>query len=254
MHMHSLSCHSRRRSRGERGRQCGWRRPRGGRKHPAAPPPPLVAGVIAQRPSICQGTASPAGSAPHDHLCHSPRRQPPTSLICSRHIARHDRWPPRATLQPAGAAGAGVAGMAAPAPAPDALRSAGLGLFAAFPDELVCYLLHTLELRELLALSAASRLLRVFACEEPLWLQKHLERCARPFDYRVRPPCRLHPRQSSVSPAALSPPHAHPCQGSWRATFFAHNPACGRPDLTAADLVPLTPVPGFTSAALYRRA
>jgi hypothetical protein len=93
------------------------------------------------------------------------------------------------------------------------------------PDELICYLLGGLDVRELLALAQASRLLRVFACEEPLWLAKHLERCRTPFDYR----------------------------GSWRATYLAHQPACGRPELTAAELVPVTPVPGFSSPALYRR-
>ena len=41
-------------------------------------------------------------------------------------------------------------------------------------------------------------------------------------------------------------------QGSWRATYLACNPACGRPSLTAADLPSPAPVPGFSSHALYR--
>lgn len=64
-------------------------------------------------------------------------------------------------------------------------RARGLGALAVLPDELVCYLLAGLDARELLALGQASRLLRVFVCEEPLWLAKHLERCRLPFDYRV---------------------------------------------------------------------
>lgn len=65
-------------------------------------------------------------------------------------------------------------------------RLRGLGALAALPDDVICLLLHALDLRELLALSQCSKLLRVFACEEPEWLARHLERCARPFDYRVR--------------------------------------------------------------------
>ena len=34
---------------------------------------------------------------------------------------------------------------------------------------------------------------------------------------------------------------------------MAYHPSCSRPDLTAADLVPLARVPGFSSDALYRR-
>lgn len=53
-------------------------------------------------------------------------------------------------------------------------------------------------------------------------------------------------------------PPAAPCplprvQGSWRATLLAHHPSYGRPDLTAAQLAPLTPVPGFSSLELYRQ-
>ena len=65
-------------------------------------------------------------------------------------------------------------------------RNGGLGALAVLPDELLCYLLHSLGVRELLALSQASKLLRLLVYEEPLWLQKHLDRCARPFEYRVR--------------------------------------------------------------------
>jgi hypothetical protein len=61
----------------------------------------------------------------------------------------------------------------------------GLGAFAGWPDELICYFLHRLDVPELLTLAQTSKLMRVFVCEEPLWLQKHLERCARPFSYRV---------------------------------------------------------------------
>lgn len=64
-------------------------------------------------------------------------------------------------------------------------RERGLGALAVLPDELICYLLAGLDVRELLAVGQASRLLRVFVCEEPLWLAKHLERCRTPFDYRV---------------------------------------------------------------------
>lgn len=68
-------------------------------------------------------------------------------------------------------------------------RPAGLGALAVLSDELLCYLLHGLEVRELLALSQASRLLRLLVCEEPIWLKLHLDRCARPFEYRVRAGC-----------------------------------------------------------------
>jgi hypothetical protein len=33
---------------------------------------------------------------------------------------------------------------------------------------------------------------------------------------------------------------------------MAYHPACKRPDLTATDLLPVAPVPGFTSESLYR--
>ncbi len=66
-----------------------------------------------------------------------------------------------------------------------ATRRSGLGTFAGWPDELICYFLHRVEVPELLRLSQTSKLMRVFVCEEPLWLQKHLERCARAFAYRV---------------------------------------------------------------------
>ena len=68
-------------------------------------------------------------------------------------------------------------------------RPTGLGALAVLSDELLCYLLHGLEVRELLALSQASRLLRLLVCEETLWLKLHLDRCARPFEYRVRVGC-----------------------------------------------------------------
>ncbi len=147
-------------------------------------------------------------------------------------------------------------------------RERGLGALAVLPDELICLLLGGLDVQELLALSETSRLLRVFACEEPLWLAKHLERCRTPFDYRVSPRCtsssrsRYFARSPAAGAAAATPAAAvaasrcclllSPSQGSWRATYLAHHPACGRPELTASDLVPLTPVPGFSSPALYR--
>lgn len=54
------------------------------------------------------------------------------------------------------------------------------------PDDVLCYLLSTLDPREHLApLAQCSRLLRVLVCEEPLWLAKHLARCTEPLDYRV---------------------------------------------------------------------
>lgn len=152
--------------------------------------------------------------------------------------------------------------MDAPAPPqPPAPRPGGLGDFAAWPDELVVYLLAGLELRELLALSQASKLMRVLCCEEPMWAVRHLQACKRPFDYRVRRRrrpaaaigallslccCRCLPVCVLIAAACQA------VQGSWRATFMAHHPACGRPALTAADLVPLAPVPGFSSPVLYR--
>lgn len=78
-----------------------------------------------------------------------------------------------------------------PPPPPAALdaRRAGLGSLAALPDDVLCYLLHTaVDTRELAALAQASKLLRVFVCEEPVWLQRHLDRCRRPFSYRVSGP------------------------------------------------------------------
>ncbi|KAL4448536.1 hypothetical protein ABPG75_005755 [Micractinium tetrahymenae] len=108
-----------------------------------------------------------------------------------------------------------------------AVRRRGLGAFAAWPDELVCYFLAAapLSTRDLLALSSASKLMRLMVCEEPLWLQRHLDRCMRPFEYR----------------------------GSWRATCLAYLADSGRPGLAAADLLPPAPVPGFSSEVLYRR-
>ena len=114
------------------------------------------------------------------------------------------------------------AGGGAPAREP---RAAGLGALAALPDELLVALLEGLEdPAALAALAATSRLLRVLAAEEPLWLRLHLQRCRLPFTYR----------------------------GSWRATCLAHLPAAGASELTAADLRPPAPVPGFTSDLLYR--
>lgn len=70
-----------------------------------------------------------------------------------------------------------------------AIRCCGLGTFATWPDELVAYFLANapLSTRELLVLSRASKLMRLFVCEEPLWLQRHLDSCLRPFEYRVSP-------------------------------------------------------------------
>ena len=66
-------------------------------------------------------------------------------------------------------------------------RARGLGALHVLPDELVCYLTSHLEVPELLAFSAASKLARVFALEEPLWMLMHLNRIARrPFEYKVR--------------------------------------------------------------------
>ena len=65
-------------------------------------------------------------------------------------------------------------------------RSVGLGTLAALPDDLIQeLLLPSLDVRGLLALSQASRLCRLLCQEEPLWLVLHLQRCRRPFCYRV---------------------------------------------------------------------
>ena len=142
-------------------------------------------------------------------------------------------------------------------------RAAGLGALAVLPDELICFLLASLDVRDLLALGQASRLLRVFVSEEPLWLAKHLERCRTPFDYRVRTAQPIAPGllgciAAAAAVASYCPHHGGAplacLQGSWRATYFAHHPACGRPQMTAEQLVPLAPVPGFSSPALYRCA
>lgn len=68
-----------------------------------------------------------------------------------------------------------------------AVRRRGLGSFAAWPDELLAYFLVNARLstRELLALSCTSKLMRLMVLEEPLWLQRHLDSCKRPFEYRV---------------------------------------------------------------------
>ncbi|KAL4420190.1 hypothetical protein ABPG77_011406 [Micractinium sp. CCAP 211/92] len=117
--------------------------------------------------------------------------------------------------------------MNASPPEVQAVRRRGLGAFAAWPDELVAFFLANAQLstRELLALSCTSRLMRLMVCEEPLWLQRHLHSCRRPFKYR----------------------------GSWRATCLAYLPDSGRPGLIAADLLPPASVPGFSSDVLYRR-
>lgn len=77
--------------------------------------------------------------------------------------------------------------MNASPPEVQAVRRRGLGAFAAWPDELVAFFLANaqLSIRELLALSCTSRLMRLMVCEEPLWLQRHLHSCRRPFKYRV---------------------------------------------------------------------
>ena len=177
--------------------------------------------------------------------------------------------------------------MSQPQPNPEP-RNGGLGALSVLPDELLCYLLHSLDVRELLDLSQASKLLRLLVCEEPLWLQKHLDRCVRPFEYRVRVwrawiarggatmsggpnhaitrgccRCPLPPLPKPPKPAncnwfeSLHPNYVSQLpvlQGSWRATYLAYHPAAGRPALTAAELPPPAPVPGFSSLVLYRQA
>lgn len=64
-------------------------------------------------------------------------------------------------------------------------RARGLGALAPLPDECIDYLLRGLGARELAALACASRVLRIFACEEPLWLELHLARTKQAFQYRV---------------------------------------------------------------------
>jgi hypothetical protein len=146
-------------------------------------------------------------------------------------------------------------------------RLRGLGLLSQFPDELVAYLMHRLEVPELLALSQTSKLMRVLCCEEPIWLQKHLDRHSQSFSYRVSgkdfedaagctkfaTPLPPPPPTNVAQRTADRDTRVATVQGSWRATFLAYHPACGRADVQAADLVPVAAVPGYTSEILYRR-
>lgn len=57
-------------------------------------------------------------------------------------------------------------------------RSMGLGDLGIFPDDLLCFVLETLDVRSLLTLSCVSKLLRIFCLEEPLWQAVALRMCS----------------------------------------------------------------------------
>jgi hypothetical protein len=54
-------------------------------------------------------------------------------------------------------------------------RAAGLGALSALDDSLVAYVLYKLDAASLCRLACASKLLRVYAYEEPLWVSQALQ-------------------------------------------------------------------------------
>ena len=112
-------------------------------------------------------------------------------------------------------------------------RAAGLGAFAAFPDELLdLFLREHLDARALAALSCCSRVLCVWATEEPLWLDLHLARRKAPFEYKVRP--RLPLRAAAAAAAA----------GEWGESNSSL--ACGLPSVPPRP----SPAPQPTAATI----
>ncbi len=65
------------------------------------------------------------------------------------------------------------------------LRQEGLGSLAVLPDHLVSYITFMLELEDVVRASCTSRLLRVFCCEEPLWLGLCLRAQQGPVVFKV---------------------------------------------------------------------
>ena len=72
-----------------------------------------------------------------------------------------------------------------PACADGKLRLDGLGSLAVLPDHLVSYITFMLDLEDVVRVSCTSRLLRVFCCEEPLWLGLCLRAQRGPVVFKV---------------------------------------------------------------------
>lgn len=66
------------------------------------------------------------------------------------------------------------------------LRRNGLGDMAVLHDYLISYITFLLDLEDVVRLFCCSRLLRVFACEEPLWLGLCLKQQDGVVQYKVR--------------------------------------------------------------------
>lgn len=65
------------------------------------------------------------------------------------------------------------------------LRRDGLGDLSVLPDHLISYITFCLELEDVVRLACTSRLLRVFATEEPLWLGLCLRAQDGPIQFKV---------------------------------------------------------------------
>ncbi|GLC36015.1 hypothetical protein PLESTB_000529500 [Pleodorina starrii] len=106
------------------------------------------------------------------------------------------------------------------------LRRNGLGDMAVLHDHLISYITFLLDLEDVVRLSCCSRILHVFACEEPLWLGLCLKLHEGVVEYKA----------------------------NWRQTALAtYSAKAVPPEAVEAAGRPLPPLPGLSSLFLYKR-
>lgn len=66
------------------------------------------------------------------------------------------------------------------------VRDMGLGALSVLPDHVISYVTFLLDVEDAARLACVSRVLRVFASEEPLWLALCLRIHEGPIEYKVR--------------------------------------------------------------------
>ncbi len=72
-------------------------------------------------------------------------------------------------------------------PSGPSVRDVGLGALSILPDHVISYVTFLLDVEDAARLACVSRVLRVFASEEPLWLGLCLKIHDGPIEYKVRP-------------------------------------------------------------------